>query len=160
MKDSDAELLTRYFDGECPPTEKAAAEHLLREDPDAAEWLAKMAEQQQQWRELPSVLSEDDITSDWQSLQARLFTAEPETEQPKVINWMAWSRYWTWGAAAAVFALASVIFLFPRSEPSLPRSPYNAVDLVETDLEGATPIVYVDKLSGWSVVWVDESPAG
>ena len=33
----------------------------------------------------------------------------------------------------------------------------STVQMVETDLEGATPIVYIDEPSGWTVVWVVEA---
>ena len=33
----------------------------------------------------------------------------------------------------------------------------STVEMVETELEGATPIVYIDEPSGWTVVWVVEA---
>lgn len=158
MKDSDS-LLMRYLDGECPPEERSAVDQRLRDDPAAADELALLSRQREPFAALPPVLSELEIESDWNRVKATILTEEAPEDTGRTINWMAWSKYWTWGAAAAVFALASVIFFLPHQEVSASPADYNIVDTVETDIEGATPIIFVDKQSGWSVVWVDEAAA-
>ncbi|WP_309387825.1 hypothetical protein [Cerasicoccus frondis] len=159
MNDADAQLLARFYDGECSPAEEDAVGALIQNDPEAVTWLETLAEQQARWENLPPVLDEVAVERDWQALKARI--APAESAPRRLSSPLAWAEYWTAGAVAAVFILASVVYLLPRSsvEAHAPTTP-NIVESVETDLEGATPIVFVDQESGWSVVWVDEASAG
>jgi hypothetical protein len=64
--------------------------------------------------------------------------------------------------AAAVMVLGMAVW-WPLRQASIRQSigsealHVERVELVETDLEGATPIVYLDQPSGWTVVWVVEA---
>ncbi|WP_309398268.1 hypothetical protein [Cerasicoccus maritimus] len=157
MKDADAQLLMRFYDGECSPAEEDAAGRLIREEPEAMPWLDALAAQQERFENLPPVLSELAIEQDWQSLKEQLApTATPS--QPKKSN-LVWPRFWTASAAAAIILFAAIAFLLPGNDATAQAVTPNIVDSVETDIEGATPIIYVDQESGWSVVWVDEAAA-
>ncbi|WP_269543150.1 hypothetical protein [Cerasicoccus fimbriatus] len=155
MNDADAQLLMRFYDAECTPAEEDAAGELIRSNPTAADWLAELAAQQERWETLPPVLNEVAIEADWQALRLKLAN-EGAQFKGRAKRELAWSSYWTAGAAAVVFLLASITVLLPRHElPTTGVTP-NIVESVETDIEGATPIIFVDQQSGWSVVWVDE----
>lgn len=158
MNEIDSQRWMRYLDGECTPEESAQLDARLQEDPQAARKLEELTRQQTAWQAMPPVLEETEVEADWDALKKKILTGEVPSPQRPQVNWLAWSHYWKWGAAAAVFALASIVFFLPRSEAPN-ASAYNVVEAVETDLEGAPPIIYLDKQSGWTVVWVDEAAA-
>ena len=71
----------------------------------------------------------------------------------------------TTAAAVMLFGMALWWPFRDAGQPDLPEAtPAPAVMMVETDLKDATPVVYIDQPSGWTVVWVLEaettSPAG
>jgi len=158
MNESDSQLLMRYIDGECTPDERTALEARLKDDPQAANELEQLTRQQATWQQMPSTLTEAEVETDWDALEKKILTGEATSPRKREVSWMAWSELWTWGAAAAVFALASIVFFLPRSEATS-VSTQHVVDVVETDLEQAPPIIYQDRQSGWTVIWVDEAAA-
>lgn len=160
MKETESQLLMRYHDGECTDEERERVQARLLEDPQAARELSQYSDIQQAWGALPPALSDSKVAHDWDTLKKKLLADELPGEDARKIHPLAWTQYWTWGAVAAVFALASVVFLFPRSDmPASGSGSHNSVEVVETDLDGAMPIIFVDKQSGWTVVWVDEAAA-
>lgn len=160
MNEADSQLLMRYIDGECTEDERVRVEERLKDDPQALYELDQLRQSQEAWQAMPPVMSESEVGDDWEALKKRILAEELPEDEPRRFNWLAWSQYWTWAAAAAVFALASIVFFLPRSDAPKSEASHNIVETVETDLDGATPIIFVDKQSGWSVVWVDEAAAG
>jgi hypothetical protein len=64
------------------------------------------------------------------------------------------------GAVAAVMLLGIAVWLPFRQAGEIPPATdllVDRVELVETDLEGATAVVYLDQPSGWTVIWVFEA---
>jgi hypothetical protein len=69
---------------------------------------------------------------------------------------MWWSRPLPWAGAAATVVLVTIgYFLLLSPEAKIPIG--GSVEYVETDLPGASTVVYVDVESGWNIVWVVES---
>ena len=71
-------------------------------------------------------------------------------------------------AAVAAIMILGIAIWIPFRQASISQSTasselmVNSVEMVETDLEGVTPVVYLDQPSGWTVVWVleDTEPSG
>ena len=67
--------------------------------------------------------------------------------------------YWV-SAAALLVVTMGIFFLYP-GDPAPTDSKIFAmaenVEFVETSIPGATPVVYMDDASGWTVVWIVEA---
>lgn len=62
------------------------------------------------------------------------------------------------GAALLIMILGSGIFLtFQKGPVEVARAGGTEVEFVETGLPDATPMVYEDSESGWTVIWVVEA---
>lgn len=66
------------------------------------------------------------------------------------------------GAAAALVVVASIAW-FSLREPNDPTTNQFAntssvVEFVDTDLPDASPVVYTDSESGWTIVWIEQFP--
>ncbi|MEO0794082.1 MAG: hypothetical protein AAFX93_02915 [Verrucomicrobiota bacterium] len=166
MTDDEQQLLMRHFDGEATTDEEVAVARLLDESSEAQGLLDQWRQQRDGFKGVPRELSEVEVESDWRRLQAQLLTDDQtlEDDNEGAVAKPFSTPAWIWSAAAAIIALAAVVFLLPRSPIDPPGSQYpvgaNIVETVETDLEGVSPIVFVDAQTGWSVVWVDEAPSG
>ncbi|MGE9296668.1 MAG: hypothetical protein ACQKBV_10305 [Puniceicoccales bacterium] len=163
MNNDQRELLQRHFDGEANADENATAVRLLAENDEAAALHAQWSAQREALAVFPPQPSEITVEKDWNTLKARLLTEEETPElEPEDPRWKISTPIWAWSAVAAVIALIGVVLLLPPGNVSTPHelAPANIVERVETGIDGATPIVYVDPQTGWSVVWVDEGAAG
>lgn len=98
-----------------------------------------------------------DAAGEWRLLQARL------REQRQPVARATRKANWTWFAAPlAVAAALAVAFLVGRTPPQenqampLAGESFARADFVELTDGSATPLVYVDRESGWLVVWAVE----
>lgn len=151
MNETTIKRLEAWFDGECSPKEVSAIEELLQDDPEARAYV----EQLEQAREALRGAHVANIDGDavWESFRERLDEAGHK-RSAKVLSFPQLL------ATAAAVMLVGMGIWFPlremgRVDESL--SLENTVYSVETELEGATPIVYIDEPSGWTVVWVVEA---
>lgn len=143
-----------YLDGELPADKCASVEALLSESADAKQALedAQALKQSMASAEAPK----PNVDAAWQNFSKQI---EAPTPRKKIIPFIV-----PLGAVAAVFAFALIIWFSTVNPPAstLPTS----VELVGTDLEESSAIVYIDDISGWAVVWIDteevteEEPAG
>ena len=66
------------------------------------------------------------------------------------------------GAAAALVVLASIAWFSLREPTDSTTSQFadtsSVVEFVDTDLPDASPIVYTDSESGWTIVWIEQFP--
>ena len=152
MKKETAIRIAALFDGEADSAEQADLRALLESDPDAKAY----------WNSLQSLsdnlqgahVSHADAGAHWNNLRQRLDQPAP-VETEKVLYFPKFSA-----AAAALVALGIAIW-FPGRKMDSPADLDvagldAAVYMVETDLENASPVVYIDEPSGWTVVWVVE----
>lgn len=167
MKREDAELLlSRALDGEASVDEQAALELYLSQNPEAAD--LKTA-----WESISVLLNEESDSVDcpsvedaWQDIAGRIEVEEQGSEEnvavsntPTVIPFPRW--VWGGAAAAAIVVLASLGLLnLPQAssegEQVASSESLIEVEYIDTEIEDATPVVYVDEESGWTVVWVME----
>lgn len=153
MNDETQQRLEAWFDGELSPAEHAEVEELIDRD-DAAR---AYADQLVKSRELlhSAHVSKVDGDAAWESVRERLEQADRQRSAriltfPQLV------------AAAAAVMLVGMGVWFPLRKMGHVSEAYaleSTVEMVETELEGATPIVYIDEPSGWTVVWVVEAEA-
>lgn len=101
-----------------------------------------------------------DPDEEWRRLRSRLGEASPVRKRPlAAVVWL--------GSALAAAAAIVFAFLSPRPQPAPPVvfSPDNEVvaeaEFVEAGNINASTMVYLDKESGWLVVWAtDDAEAG
>jgi hypothetical protein len=98
-----------------------------------------------------------DVDTEWHALQARLndtVTVRPEKKRPlaPVI------RFGAPLAAAAAIAFAFFTLQTPNPKSEIPLEVASA-DYVEAGNADASTVVYVDKESGWLVVWATDEEA-
>ena len=102
-----------------------------------------------------------DVEEEWRRLHARLHQVEVKPAEKRPLAPVIW-----FGASlAAAAAIAVVYFSRPVSRPTGPElfSPDNEViaeaEFVEAGDINAATMVYVDKESGWLVVWATDLDA-
>jgi anti-sigma factor RsiW len=145
--------LSRYLDGELPAGEVADLEQHLAS-------CSSCRETADEWQGYGETLRADapertpDPTKAWHDIRRSLRNREnpitPTTSRP----W--WIRPLPWTGAAATVALFTIGYFFGFS-PSSEFPKGNTVEYVDTDLPGASTVVYVDDETGWNIVWVLES---
>lgn len=153
MNEETRNRLAAWFDGEAGDAEAARIGAMLEQDVQARAYLEEL-------RRTRAALAgahtkRRSAVPEWQSFSARL----DEPERGRLQSVLSFPRML--GAVAAVMVLGMAVWI-PFRQASISQSTaraelmVNSVELVETDLEGATPVVYLDQPSGWTVVWVLE----
>ncbi len=119
----------------------------------------------EQWSGLRKQLADRDaeelpmpeIDSEWQIVQSRLDTREQPRPRAVFLSFPL-----PWISAVAALIMVGIGLTFVRPNPldrEIVQHMAENVEYVETDIVGATPVVFVDDESGWTVVWVVESGA-
>ena len=152
MKEETAIRLQAWFDGEVTAAECTEIEALLDQDPEARAYIESLSRS----REVLSSahVRQTEVERHWKTMD-RVLDRVTEKRVHKTITFPRMVS-----AIAAVMILGMLLWLpFRRAGEPLPQSLEleSSVLMVETDLEGATPIVYIDQPSGWTVVWVMEA---
>lgn len=116
-----------------------------------------------EWEKLGNALREEvaatlpDTDAAWADIRERIH--ESEAGRSKIIPWQVHFR---WAAGLAALFLLSFGVYFSRPRPvseAVPLPVGTTVEFVETEIPGASPMVYMDQESGWTVVWVVEGGA-
>jgi len=145
--------LSRHLDDELPANDVATLEEHLAScsacRDSAAEWRGLGDAMR---AEAPSEVP--DPTKAWHDIRRTLRNREPPTVQENRRPW--WARPLPWAGAAATVALITLGYLRHVS-PSSQFPSGSAVEYVDTELPGASTVVYVDDETGWNIVWVLES---
>ncbi|MGC9450007.1 MAG: anti-sigma factor family protein [Oceanipulchritudo sp.] len=154
MNEARARRLQSWFDGEVSATECGEIESLLERDAQARDFVKGLSRTREALQEAHA--GSIDVEGTWGEFLEKLNRSEQERAS-RVLSFPQ-----VMAAAAAVMALGIAVWLpFRQAGDQAARErPLGAtVEMVETDLEGATPIVYIDQPSGWTVVWVlEEEP--
>ncbi len=150
MNKETAIRIAALHDGEVSNAEKKEILALLERDPEAKAYWNKLQEMSDALKGAHVPGAENG--AHWENLKERINSQKGES-QAKVLRF---PRYAT--AAAAILALGMGIW-FPirkMGDQSELLGLDASVYMVETELENATSIVYIDEPSGWTVVWVVE----
>ena len=156
LSDQQNAQLQAYLDDELDSTELGSVEAWISNDLEAAQTLEALRKTQTILQNTDS--PESNVEVAWQDFSKKL--SEPTASKPTI-------RFPIPQAAVAAILILGVVFWFARPSPQ----PINEiqiveiVEMVETDLEDTSPIVYIDAESGWTIVWVEPAsnelaPAG
>jgi anti-sigma factor RsiW len=148
-------LLNAYLDGELGPEEAAGVEHLLDGDAAAREYFESL-------RSLRRKIDRAHVRPpgtqpSWASVARRLESGNPPAGSASRL-------LYSFSTGAVALILMGLIFWMPPSADPPVQGPRpieewsGVVEMVETDLENATPVVYLDEPSGWTVVWILQNP--
>ncbi len=155
-RDHVLRLLSAARDGRLRPDERAGLDRVLAASPEARAWQAEFDAGLAAYAAEAARVPVPDADEEWRLLEARLRAPARRRRAPVV--WFALPL-----AAAAAVAVA---FLGLRPMPTgvTPAESdglYAHADFVEVADASATPVVFVDKESGWLVVWAEaaEQPA-
>jgi anti-sigma factor RsiW len=152
MKETDIRKIEAWFDGEATPGESRQVESLLKDDPQAKAYLEQLEASK---KLLQGAHVSTSQPPEWGEVKQRAGRLHDNPAR-KVVSFPRAM------AAAAAIVLIGMALWIPMRKAGMEAVPavslYESVDFVETDLEGATPVVYLDQPSGWTVVWVVEEP--
>lgn len=158
MNEETRNRLTAWFDGELP--DDSGIEALLEKDADARAYVNEL---RQMRKALDGAHAEARTPApDWETFSSRLDEQPASSDGARVLSFPR-----ALAAVAAVMILGMAIWIPFRQASINTRASdsewvVNSVEMVETDIENATPVVYLDQPSGWTVVWVldDSEPTG
>ena len=152
------QLLEAWFDGEASPEDAREAKRLLESDPGARAHLEFL---QSVRGTIPQTYRETEAPeAAWTQVQEQL-----DSGKRPLIRRHPFAVFSSLLAGAAAVALLILLPGNPGFEgtavpPVDSQSLRPDVELVETGLDGATSVVFVDPPSGWTVIWVlEETPA-
>jgi anti-sigma factor RsiW len=153
MNEQQTQRLQAWFDGEVSAAECAEIEALLEADPEARTFVGGLT----RTREVlgGSHATKGDVEAAWNRVEARI-TRMDEGSSSRVLKFPQLIA-----VAAAVVVVGMMLWLpfrFAGQGGEAGDGLESTVMMVETDLENATPVVYIDQPSGWTVVWVMEEP--
>ncbi|MBE36899.1 MAG: hypothetical protein CMI16_15320 [Opitutaceae bacterium] len=99
-------------------------------------------------------VSVPDADQMWRDISARLNTAEKQQSKSRTIAPIIWLTAPL--AAAAALAFTFIPHQSDETAPAIAGNNIVQVDYVEIEDPDSTAMVYVDKESGWLVVWADD----
>lgn len=154
------EWISRDLDGTLPPDQQAELRAIEAADP-------SLAVLRDHWKRLGTALREQPVRGmpdpalAWQDVRRAIRIAGAQDRKERE------SFGWRLGWAGAALATALLVFVMMGSRRTgspaeLARSvPLRGVEVefVETDLPDASPMVYQDEESGWTIVWVAAADA-
>jgi ferric-dicitrate binding protein FerR (iron transport regulator) len=156
-RDEILRLLSAERDGALGAAERAELDQVLRESPEARALRAELEAALTAFRRDAEGVRAPDADEAWPAVQARL-DRPAARRRAAPVAWFALPL-----AAAAAVAVAFLgLRPMPTGVPADPEAGVHAqADFVELADASATPVVFVDKESGWLVVWAEtaEKPA-
>jgi anti-sigma factor RsiW len=154
-------LLLAERDGVLTTAQHASLDQHVAACPPCRELRARLTTAMTAFRADATNVAMPDIEDEWQKLRVQLRSQEPATPVKK--RSLA-PVIWFGAPLAAAAALALAYFnQQPQSKPTDPISPATEVaqaEYVEAGDAGASTMVYVDKESGWLVVWASDGDSG
>lgn len=145
--------LSRHLDDELPADEVATLEEHLAT-------CSACRETATEWRGLGQAMRAEapdeipDPTKAWHDIRRTLRNREAPAIRANRRPW--WSHPLPWAGAGATIALLAVGYLLQDS-PASQFQNGSTVEYIDTELPGASTVVYVDDETGWNIVWVLES---
>lgn len=149
-------LISRAMDGELPERQRAELEAWLAAHPEDRELAEQWKRIGALAREASVALPVPDEALAWQDIRRAIRTAAPEAESSPFFRWrLAWAA----GMVATVCALllAGSVWNGRRTAQMLAKLDAGGpaqIEWAETDVPGASTMVYQDEDSGVTVVWL------
>ncbi len=156
LSETEAQLLmSQLMDGELSSPDADRLNDYLEQNPGAIEWMESNQLAENATHEAPEV----DVASAWKDIERSINrTPHAQKDSGKII-WLP-VFYRAMGAAAAIAVMGSLVWMNFRGPPEAITERYAAsesvVEFVDTGIPDASPVVYTDEASGWTVVWVTE----
>ncbi len=156
LTEPDAQMMmSRLMDGELSADDADRLHQYLEANPDAIDWM----ESSQVIAESAGPPVSIDSQSTWEGVQKAINEDSGNEAKPSnLIKFPSFIR--VLGVAAAIALVASIVWKnVPSSEPEITEryaASQSVVEFVDTDIPDASPVVYTDEISGWTVVWVAE----
>jgi len=145
-------LLLAERDGVLPTEQHASLERHIATCPACQQSRARLNDAMAAFRADTAAVAMPDVEAEWQKLRARLHDSSASSTNKKrplaPVIWFGSSL-----AAAAAMALAYVGLQPGATLTTAPAVETARADFVETGDASASTMVYVDKDSGWLVVW-------
>jgi anti-sigma factor RsiW len=153
MKEETAIQLEAWFDGELTEEEATRIKAQLESDPELQAHLKNLKAARQAMAGIPEAAV--DVDAAWSAVEERL-DRPARIDSRKVVSFPRMVA-----TVAAILVLGMALWMPMRNMGGSTEgldglADESVVQMVETDLENATPIVYLDQPSGWTVVWVME----
>lgn len=143
------------MDGEISPKEASKLQDYLESHPEAMDWMESADRSRTTVFEYKDSVDTDSILESVKKEIGSNASEDNSSQSGKLIPFPAFSRAL---AAAAAIALVAVVSWFGlKSDPNAEgafASNESIVEFVDTEIPDASPIVYTDEESGWTVVWV------
>ena len=157
ISEADAQsLMSQLIDGEISPEDADSLHAYLDSHPEAMQWM-----------ESTSLIGEQaghgtvstDLESAWHDISEEIRgDAVKSVNSKNLLTFPMWLK--GIGIAAALVITASLVWIAgPQSDSEVTEryaASESVVEFVETEIPDASPIVYTDERSGWTVVWVTE----
>lgn len=160
LSESEAQLLmSRLLDGELSPQEANLLQLYLERNPEAIDWMESCDLVENAIADQSSRNFQIDTASAWESIRNEI---SKETENPDdTPNLVLFPILFKVAGLAAALALVATLLWFnlPNDGEQMTEryaASESVVEFVDTDIPDASPIVYTDEQSGWTVVWVTE----
>lgn len=156
LTEPDAQLMmSRLMDGELSADDADRLHQYLETNPDSIDWM----ESSQVVAESARPPVSTDSQSAWVSIRKAI--NEDTKNEEKSSNLVKFpSLFQILGVAAAIALVASIVWTnLPSSQSEITEryaASQSVVEFVDTDIPDASPVVYTDEISGWTVVWVAE----
>lgn len=153
MKEETAIQLEAWFDGELTQEEATRIEAQLESDPELQAHLESLKAARKAMDAMPP--SSVDVDAAWSAVEERL--DQPVRDNTRKV--VSFPR--VLATMAAILVIGMSLWIPMRNMGGSADNfeglaDESVVQMVETDLENATSIVYLDQPSGWTVVWVME----
>jgi predicted anti-sigma-YlaC factor YlaD len=153
MKCNQAEeWLSRSLDGELPADQRQALDEHLAACPSCralqAEWSGFATLMRDQ--EIPAMQTPE---AAWADVQ-RAIRLQGEARRDEGAGVFGWRLRWAGVSIAAVLLGISALGLWRANRVGPDMTQAVEVEFVETDIPGASPMVYQDAETGWTVIWV------
>lgn len=159
MNAADKLQIEAYLDGELSAEEAQAVNTLLRNDTEASQYRAQIeAMRKALAASAPPI---PDLDQEWRSLEEKLKSnSDANEDKPEPVKAIVFP-IWASGLAAvlAVGLFFAAYMKSPTTSGPLEVAQQEPIELIETTIENASPVIYVDETSGWTVVWVSEDSA-
>lgn len=152
-------LLWAERDGALTTAQRALLERHGAECPACRQMRSALVQGLQGLRADAAAVAVPNAEEEWQALRTRLHTVEAKPTEKRRLAPVIWLGT----PLAAVAAIAIVFFVEVPVQPPTAFAPQSSevarADFVETTDTNTSTMVYVDKESGWLVVWAADNGA-
>jgi len=160
LSESEAQLLmSRLLDGELSPQEANSLHLYLGRNPEAIDWMESCDLVENAIAERTRRVDQINTVSAWESIRHEIPNEQEKPDDSQNLVFFP-ILFKVAGIAAVLALLATLLWFNLPNEGEQMTERYSAsesvVEFVDTDIPDASPIVYTDEQSGWTVVWVTE----